>query len=276
MSLITAKKIKKEYTYWKWQINANETFTEEMTIFTLTGKNVTYALAALESGHLAHIYYGKRTDDDDLSYLMRLDENPFVPKVNERDLGTFMDTTPFEYPCHGIGDYREPTVSIMDEKGMTALDLKFVSYEITDGKPELYQKLEDCTVRLPATFAEKDEAQTLAITMKDAHSGLTAVLYYTVFADLNVITRSVRFINSGKSSFKLTRALSACVDFDSDEYDFITLNGSWARERIMERSRLHHGKQSVDSVKGESSHQSNPFAALVSHNANEDMGGIRL
>ena len=58
MDLITAKKIKKEYTYWKWQINANETFTEEMTIFTLTGKNVTYALAALESGHLAHIYYG--------------------------------------------------------------------------------------------------------------------------------------------------------------------------------------------------------------------------
>lgn len=226
MDLITAKKIKKEYTYWKWQINANETFTEEMTIFTLTGKNVTYALAALESGHLAHIYYGKRADDEDLSYLMRLNENPFVPKVNERDMGTFMDTTPFEYPCHGIGDYREPAVSIMDEKGMTALDLRFVSYEMIDGKPELYQQLEDCTVRLPATFAAKDEAQTLAITMKDAHSGLTAILYYTVFADLNAITRSVKFINGGDKAFKLTRALSACVDFDSDQYDFITLNGS--------------------------------------------------
>lgn len=272
MDLITAKKLKKEYTYWKWQINANETFTEEMTIFTITGKNVTYALAALESGHLAHIYYGKRADDEDLSYLMRLNENPFVPKVNERDMGTFMDTTPFEYPCHGIGDYREPVVSIMDEKGMTALDLRFVSYEIIDGKPELYQQLEDCTVRLPATFAAKDEAQTLAITMKDAHSGLTAILYYTVFADLNAITRSVKFINGGDKAFRLTRALSACVDFDSDQYDFITLNGSWARERVMERCRLHHGKQSIDSVKGESSHQNNPFAALVSHNADEDMG----
>lgn len=272
MDLITAKKIKKEYTYWKWQINANETFTEEMTIFTLTGKNVTYALAALESGHLAHIYYGKRADDEDLSYLMRLNENPFVPKVNERDMGTFMDTTPFEYPCHGIGDYREPAVSIMDEKGMTALDLRFVSYEMIDGKPELYQQLEDCTVRLPTTFAANDEAQTLAITMKDAHSGLTAILYYTVFADLNAITRSVKFINGGDKAFKLTRALSACVDFDSDQYDFITLNGSWARERVMERCRLHHGKQSIDSVKGESSHQNNPFAALVSHNADEDMG----
>lgn len=108
--------------------------------------------------------------------------------------------------------------------------------------------------------------------MKDTHSGLTAILYYTVFADLNAITRSVKFINGGDKAFKLTRALSACVDFDSDQYDFITLNGSWARERVMERCRLHHGKQSIDSVKGESSHQNNPFAALVSHNADEDMG----
>ncbi|MGN1102910.1 MAG: alpha-galactosidase, partial [Huintestinicola sp.] len=57
-----------------------------------------------------------------------------------------------------------------------------------------------------------------------------------------------------------------------DKYDFITLNGSWARERVMERCRLHHGKQGIDSVKGESSHQNNPFAALVSNTADEDMG----
>ncbi|MBQ7782495.1 MAG: alpha-galactosidase, partial [Oscillospiraceae bacterium] len=133
-----------------------------MTMFTLTGKGVTYAFAALESGHLAHVYYGKRADDEDLSYLMRLDENPYTPKVNERDMGTFMDTTPFEYPCHGIGDYREPAIMLMDKKGMSSLDLRFVSYEITDGKPVLEQKLEDCTVTMPATFAAENEAQTVA------------------------------------------------------------------------------------------------------------------
>ncbi len=272
MSLITAKKISKEYTYYKWQTNSNESFTEEMTMFTLTGKGVTYAFAALESGHLAHVYYGKRADDEDLSYLLRLDENPFVPKVNSRDMGTFMDTTPFEYPCHGIGDYREPAIMLMDTKGMSALDLRYVSYEITDGKPELYQKLEDCTVRLPATFADKNEAQTLAVTLEDKRTGLNIILYYTVFADLDVITRSVRAVNRGSENVDIRRILSGCVDFDSSEYDLITLNGSWARERVMERSPLHHGKQGVDSVRGESSHQNNPFAALVSHNADEDSG----
>ncbi|MGN1106552.1 MAG: glycoside hydrolase family 36 N-terminal domain-containing protein, partial [Huintestinicola sp.] len=272
MSLITAKKIKKEITYFKWQINGNETFTEEMTLFTLTGKGVTYAFAALESGHLAHIYYGKRADDEDLSYLLRLDENPFTPKVNSRDMGTFMDTTPFEYPVHGTGDYREPAIMLMDNKGMSSLDLRYVSYEITKGKPILEQSLEDMTVRLPATFAEENEAETIAITLEDKRTGLNVILYYTVFADLDVITRSVKLINKGAEAFDVRRVLSACVDFDSDKYDFITLNGSWARERVMERCRLHHGKQSIDSVKGESSHQNNPFAALVSHTADEDMG----
>ena len=91
MDLITAKKIRKEYSQYRWQTNSNEIFTEKMTMFTLTGKGVTYAFAALESGHLAHVYYGKRADDEDLSYLMRLDENPYTPKVNQRDMGTFMD-----------------------------------------------------------------------------------------------------------------------------------------------------------------------------------------
>ena len=272
MSLISAKKIKKNYTYFKWQTNSNETFTEEMTMFTLTGKGVTYAFAALESGHLAHVYYGKRADDEDLSYLLRLGENPFVPKVNARDMGTFMDTTPFESPCHGIGDYREPAVMLMDNKGMSALDLRFVSYEITKGKPILTQKLEDCTVRLPATFAEENEAETVAVTLEDKRTGLNVILYYTVFADLDVITRSAVYVNKGKEAFDIRRVLSASIDFDSDAYDFITLNGSWARERVMERSPLHHGKQSIDSVKGESSHQNNPFAALVSHTADEDNG----
>ena len=56
--------------------------------------------------------------------------------------------------------------------------------------------------------------------------------------------------------------------------DMITLNGSWARERAVERCRLHHGKQLVDSCRGESSHQNNPFVALCDNNADEDKGEV--
>lgn len=266
---IKEQTIKKEYSRYAWQTNSNEPFTEEMKLFTLNAKDTTYALAALESGHIAHVYYGKHIEDDDISYLLRLGENPYTPKVNERDLGTFMDTTPFEYPCHGIGDYREPCLMIMDENGMSSCDLRYVSHKIYKGKPAIVQP---DIVQLPATFADESEAETLEITCIDKPTGLEAVLIYTAFNDLDVITRSVRLKNTGDKKVNIRRVMSACVDFDSDQYDFITLNGSWARERVMERSPLHHGKQGVDSVKGESSHQNNPFIALVSHNADEDSG----
>lgn len=254
----------KEYKRWAWQINDNITFPEDITMFQLDAKDTSYIFGVIDEGYLVHGYFGKKICGDDLTYLLRLTENPWVPKTNMRDKGTFMDATAFEYPCHGTGDYREPCLMVMDDEGMTATDLRYQSHKVYKGKPALEG--------LPATFANENEAETLEITCIDKHTGLEAVLVYTVFNDLDVITRSVRLKNTGGAPLNVKRVLSMCVDFDNDGYDMITLNGSWARERCMERCRLHHGKQGIDSVKGESSHQNNPFMALVSHNADEDCG----
>lgn len=254
----------KDYKRWAWQINDNLTFPEDIKMFKLDAKDTSYVFGVIDEGFLVHGYFGKKIADGDLTYLLRLEENPWVPKTNMRDMGTFMDMTAFEYPCHGRGDYREPCLIVEDGEGMTTTDLRYVSHKVYKGKPALEG--------LPATFANENEAETLEITCVDKHTGLEAVLVYTVFNDLDAVTRSVRLKNTGKAPLNVKRVLSACVDFDNDGYDLITLNGSWARERVMERSRLHHGKQGVDSVKGESSHQNNPFMALVSHNADEDMG----
>lgn len=254
----------KDYKRWAWQINDNVTFPEDIKMFKLDAKDTSYVFGVIDEGFLVHGYFGKKIEDGDLTYLLRLEENPWVPKTNMRDMGTFMDMTAFEYPCHGRGDYREPCLMVMDDEGMTTTDLRYVSHKAYKGKPALEG--------LPATFANGNEAETLEVTCIDKHTGLEAVLVYTVFENLDVVTRSVRLKNTGKAPLNVKRVLSMCVDFDNDGYDLITLNGSWARERCIERSRLHHGKQGVDSVKGESSHQNNPFMALVSHNADEDMG----
>ena len=254
----------KDYKRWAWQINDNVTFPEDIKMFKLDAKDTSYVFGVIDEGFLVHGYFGKKIEDGDLTYLLRLEENPWVPKTNMRDMGTFMDMTAFEYPCHGRGDYREPCLMVMDDDGMTTTDLRYVSHKTYKGKPALEG--------LPATFADENEAETLEVTCIDKHTGLEAVLVYTVFENLDVVTRSVRLKNTGKAPLNVKRVLSMCVDFDNDGYDLITLNGSWARERCVERSKLHHGKQGVDSVKGESSHQNNPFMALVSHNADEDTG----
>lgn len=261
---IKVQEFHKDYKRWAWQINDNVSYAEDIVLFKLDAKNTSYVFGASDDGYLIHAYYGKKIEDEDLTYLLRLTENPWTLKTNARDKGTFMDAHAFEYPCHGTGDYREPCLMVMDDEGMTTTDLRYVSHKVYKGKPALEG--------MPATFANENEAETLEITCVDKHTGLEAVLVYTAFNDLDVITRSVRLKNNGTAPLNVKRVLSACVDFDNDGYDFITLNGSWARERVMERCRLHHGKQGVDSVKGESSHQNNPFVALVSHNADEDNG----
>ena len=68
--------------------------------------------------------------------------------------------------------------------------------------------------------------------------------------------------------------LSANVDFNHSEFDFIQLSGAWARERHIVRTPLRSGGQCVESRRGASSHAQNPFMALVSHEANEDVGDV--
>lgn len=242
-------------------------YNEKDKAFKLRANNTDYMMKVCEEGYLAHIYYGNKVPDEDLTYLLRLDESPFTPATNDRDRASFMDTLPFEYPCFGIGDYRESAFKIMDANGMSTCDLRYVSHKMYEGKP----KLEG----LPATFAtEESGCSTLEITMYDKYADIEVVLIYTAFDKLDVITRSAVVTNKGEKPFKITRALSTCVDFDTDKMDMITLNGSWARERAVERCRLHHAKQLVDSCKGESSHQNNPFVALCDNNADEDKGEV--
>ena len=242
-------------------------YNEKDKAFKLRANNTDYMMKVCEEGYLAHVYYGNKVPDEDLTYLLRLDESPFTPATNDRDRASFMDTLPFEYPCFGVGDYRESAFKIMDANGMSTCDLRYVSHKMYEGKP----KLEG----LPATFAtEESGCSTLEITMYDKYADIEVVLIYTAFDKLDVITRSAVITNKGEKPFKITRALSACVDFDTDKMDMITLNGSWARERAVERCRLHHAKQLVDSCRGESSHQNNPFVALCDNNADEDKGEV--
>lgn len=242
-------------------------YNEKDKAFKLRANNTDYMMKVCEEGYLTHVYYGNKVPDEDLTYLLRLDESPFTPATNDRDRASFMDTLPFEYPCFGLGDYRESAFKIMDADGMSTSDLRYVSHKMYEGKP----KLEG----LPATFAtEESGCSTLEITMYDKYADIEVVLIYTAFDKLDVITRSAVITNKSEKPFKITRALSACVDFDTDKMDMITLNGSWARERAVERCRLHHAKQLVDSCKGESSHQNNPFVALCDNNADEDNGEV--
>lgn len=244
-------------------------FFEDQKYFKLDARDTSYIIAIADKEQfLGHVYFGRRIPDKplDVDSLLRINEYPYVPSENNRERLTFNDTFPHEYSANGLGDFRETCLAVKDANGNSVCGITYLSHKIYRGKPELKG--------LPATFGDENSCTTLEITCCDKVLDLEVTLVYTVFENLDVITRSVRVKNNSGREIKLTKILSACVDFDGIDYDIITLNGAWARERRVQRLPAGFGKRSVESVRGTSSHQCNPFVALLDRDANEDYGNV--
>ena len=242
-------------------------YYEKERLFKLDTPNTSYILGIVdEKQYLGHVYYGAKLNDYHVAYLMRTQEAPFVPSKNSRDKHSFLDCFPMEYPTHGLGDFREDCISIKTLSGHVGMTLHYVSHEIFAGKKELE--------KLPATFGNEKECTTLEILCEDPILNIQVILSYTAFEDVDVITRSVKVVNAGKEAFYLTKVLSACLDIDNEDFEMITLHGSWARERHMQSRPVGHGKQTVESIRGESSHQDHPFMALKSKKATQEQGNV--
>jgi alpha-galactosidase len=233
----------------------------------LQAKDTSYVMEIVRDGYLLHLYWGRKINEYRHSNPLQLLDRGFSGNPNKEDRTFSLDTLPQEYPQYGNTDFRKPAYQVQLENGSTVSDLRYVSHTIFKGKVPLEG--------LPATYVEDtEEAETLEITMEDSFIGLKVILSYTVFEQLNVITRSVRFINEGTESFKLLSAHSLCVDFRDADFDFLHLHGAHVKERHIERQPLINGIQSVESTRGASSHQHNPFIALLRKGTTEDTGEV--
>ena len=244
------------------------TYFEKERIFKLDTRNTSYVIGIVDQeGFVGHAYYGKKLQEADLAYLMRIYEGVKTPETNGRDRLSFYDAFPMEYPTHGIGDFRESALRVEDEGGHFATKLTYRSHEIFQGK----KKLEG----LPATWCEKEEdCETLELTLEDKEAKLAVVLSYSVFADVDAVVRSAKILNESDSTVYLTKAASASFDLDNKEYDKIILYGSWARERHIDRTPVNYGIQMSRSNRGEGGHQEHAFTALLEKNADQNRGEV--
>lgn len=241
-------------------------FNEKSKSFKLDAKDTSYVISVVDDKYIGHVYYGKKIIDDNINYLMRLEESPFVPSNNKRDEVCFFDSFASEYSTNGIGDFRETSLSVIDKNGNSMCKLEYQKHEIVKGKPK--------TTSMPMTFGNSDECTTLNIYCIDPVLQLEVVLVYTVFENYNAITRNVCITNKSNDDIRLTKMMSMCIDFDDTNYDMITLHGGWARERNVVRRKVNIGKQGISSRRGESSHQDSPFVAIVDCNSDEEIGNV--
>lgn len=245
-------------------------FDSKNRIFKLDTPNSSYVIGVVDSDQLVNLYYGSKIADAEgleaRSFRPRCAS--FSPLTNEHytDSHDFSpDCAPMEYGCNGCGDFRVSALSIKNADGNTVTDMRYEGHRIYAGKPSAEP--------LPSVYLNSDsEADTLEIYMADKVTDIRVTLIYTVFNALDAIIRSAKIENASQKPADIERAMSLCVDLPSMDYDLITLYGRHAKERSEERRPLAHGLQGIASKRGVSSHCQNPFAALVSENADEDSG----
>lgn len=241
------------------------TFDEKEKIFKIDTENTSYVMGIVDEKYLVHIYYGKKLAGTHLAYLLDMDEEYLSDiHMNKGEKSSFLDRIPMEYPTWGMGDFRQSCIEVSENIGKYGVELFYDSYKIIDGKPELEG--------LPSTFGEG--AQTLCITLKDDVLKLQVELRYSVFEGNDAVTRSVVVSNYGEKPLYLEKVLSACLELGAEPHEYITLHGSWARERRIDRQRVGYGYHSVESSRGISSHQEHPFMAVVSEGATQETGDV--
>ena len=244
------------------------TFDENKQIFHLSNASISYLIGIEKEAYLSHLYFGKaiKTYHDGRKYPAinrSFSPNPDGIPLKTRDFS--LDTILQEMPSYGHGDFRNPAVQIKQVNGSSITEFVYDSYEIIFGKPELDG--------LPATYVEdKKEAETLVITLVDKLLGLKLKLSYTIYANRDVIARNALLENNGVVPVVIEKLASLSVDLPAQDLELISLPGRHIKEREIERQPIQRGTRIIDSKRGTSSHQANPFIALVAPKTDELTG----
>ena len=239
-------------------------FIKDAERFVINTKNTTYAFEIHRGRYLCHTYYGKRVKGGDLP-AKKLKMFSFAPYIKEYGESESPDIFMQECSFYGSGDFRINSLRLCGADGTGVTDFVYSSHRVFKGRRDLDG--------LPAGRAD-GSADTLEITMTDEVSGCKLLLYYTVFADTDVISRYMVVENCGEGRVRIDKCMPLTLDIPRSDLDMISFYGGHVKEVNFQRVPLHHGIQAVASRRGATSHQYNPLIALCDRRATEEKGEV--
>ena len=236
--------------------------------FILETAQTTYSFGVTPTGHLEHLYYGRKIRLGEGCMDALREKRAFAPgNANVYDAehtGLSLEDVRLEMSSYGKGDIREPFIEVVHADGSYTSDFLYEKAEITKGKTD-YETL-------PGSYDENGEVDHLCVTLRDKQYGLVLELHYYVYEDCDVITRSAKLLNESGTAVTLKRLMSAQVDFDTADYTFTTFTGAWAREMRRTDTKVRAGKYVNTTYAGVSSSRANPFVMLSERGTTEDAG----
>ncbi|MCR5201495.1 MAG: alpha-galactosidase [Lachnospiraceae bacterium] len=276
-------------------------------LFIIETNGTSYIFRKTDSGHMEHIYYGKKVtligedyedqDSIDASIVDAFsDINMPAPgnscTLDENYPEFSLENFRLEFSSNGKGDMDEPFVEVCFQDGSRVVDFRFKDYKVLNEKPELkklpsaYYSEEDLEGDSNSSKELKDSKYSrdsrdledshmgrgLEIIFEDKYSGLELILSYFTFDLKDVITRSAKLVNKGDSSVVINRLMSMQLDFSDSDYNATLFRGAWAREMSRADHKLGRGKLVNENFTGTSSSKANPFFMLYRDDTSEKCG----
>ena len=209
-------------------------------VFRLDGGNSTYAFGVNERGELQTLYWGGRLGTND----------KIPPAHSYMEWASFdssYTTTPQEYAGWGAGLFTEPALKVSFADGNRDLVLHFVR-------------------------ATPNGAQSLEVVLKDISREVYVTLRYSIDAGSGILSRSANIENREKQPIVIEQAGAAQWTLPPDRYTLSYLTGRWAGEWTLNQEPIHPGARVIESRRGSTGHQANPWFA-ISRDASQKNAG---
>jgi alpha-galactosidase len=195
----------------------------------LTAGHSTYVVGVDEKKMVESLYWGPA-----------LTQNTLLPTAKSaRERASFdnqMNTTPLEYPAWGAGLDLEPALKVDSANGDRTLVLQYDSANVGSDHLELILK---------------DTAQPVRVH-----------LHYQVFAE-GVLARWSTIENIGNRPVHIEQAASATFNLPANtDYTLSQLTGMWGGEFQLQTEPLRFGAQQLESRRGSTGHQANPWFSI--------------
>ena len=195
----------------------------------ITSGESTYVVGVDERNMLESLYWGPALPAD-----------ATLPKAQSRRERSSNDgpvnTTPLEYPAWGQGLQLEPALKVDSPNGDRTLVLVYDSAKV--------------------------DGNQLEIVLKDTVQPIRVHLHYQCFTE-GVLARWSTVENLGKQPVKIEQAASGTWNLPpARDYSLSWLTGMWSGEFQLHTAPLQPGGQVIESRRGSTGHQANPWFSI--------------
>ncbi len=216
-------------------------FDATTKVFRLDGGNASYVFGVNARGELQQLYWGGRLGAKDA-----FPEAQPMPAWASFD--SSYTTTPQEYAGWGAGLYVEPALKVTFADGNRDLVLHYESHTMTgDG---------------------------VDVALKDISRAVVVTLHYRMDPASGILARSATIENRETKPITIEQAAAAAWALPAGHYTLNYLTGRWAGEWTLTQEAVHPGARVIESRRGTTGHQANPWFALQAGAADENHGEV--